>query len=204
MQRSLAFVLKHGNQRGGKRKLIAITEQFVMKENESEGAKKLTATCDHCKKVVQGPCLKINVSRLRSHLLKCSQIPEATRRLSMSASQRARKIIKLGNIIGASQSKNHGGKIFPKAENLSTIGSRPLNSIRGDRNKLIQLKGPNRADGKKFVKLDSFVKVWTKDKAERAIRAIVETILSRFEPPARIEDTFFLAQLKITTPGLVK
>ena len=168
--------------------------------------KKSTATCNYCKKVVQGPCLKINVSRLRSHLLQCSHIPEATRRLSMSSSQRARKIIKLGNIIGigARQSKNYGGKIFPQAENLSTLGSRPLDSISGDRNKLIQLKGPNRADEKKFVKLDSFVKVWTKDKAERAIRAIVETILSRFEPPARIEDTFFLAQLKITTPGLVK
>ena len=33
---------------------------------------------------------------------------------------------------------------------------------------------------------------------------MVETIISRFETPQRIEDTFFMAELTITAPGLVK
>ena len=57
---------------------------------------------------------------------------------------------------------------------------------------------------RRATSMRSYVKIWSKQKADIAIKAIIETIISRFEPPERIEDTFFLAELNLTAPGLVK
>ena len=71
-----------------------------MKKSEVSGVTKTSAVCIHCQKVTQGPCVKINVSRLRDHLVKCKKIPEEVRRLSMQSSQRVQKIMKLTDVMG--------------------------------------------------------------------------------------------------------
>ena len=51
--KSVESVLKHNNPRGKKRKLLNITERFLMKESKSEMSevKKTTAICTHYQKV---------------------------------------------------------------------------------------------------------------------------------------------------------
>ena len=134
--KSVESVLKYNNPRGKKRKLVSIREQFLMKESKSEvsGVKKTTAICTHCEKVTQGPSVRINVSRLRDHLVKCPKIPEQRRRLSMQASQRAKKIMKIKNITGSLMVKdNRKGTVFPSSERAShTLGSKPMSVIRAE------------------------------------------------------------------------
>ena len=95
VKRSVIEVLKKKKYRGGgKRKLVTISEQFTI---QNQGEKKL-ALCVHCTKIVQGPVVKINVTRLRSHLLACSKIPESKRRESFSCSQKAMKLARLRSL----------------------------------------------------------------------------------------------------------
>ena len=109
--------------------------------------------------------MRINVSRLRTHLGICLEIPEDKRRLSMQSSQRARQFLKLREITGtgAQQCKVEGNRSsFPSsAMGLSTLGSKTIEMIRLERNQKLELKA-TKGEGsnnrlKKSGKLDTFV-----------------------------------------------
>ena len=132
-QRSVEVALKHGNQRGKKRKLVAITDQFNIEEKESQGKLTSIATCKHCKKVTQGPVLRINVSRLRDHLTLCQKITEEERRICVSSSQRAKKLKKHFDLTSKGTDRAPFPSSKPK-QGSYTLGSKPMSSIRKELN----------------------------------------------------------------------
>ena len=92
-KRSISSVLNSKNIHSRKKKLVTITEQFNCEQKEG----KTEATCIYCEQKVQS-VVKLNVTRLRQHLMICSKIPMEKRRLSLTCSQRAYKIAKIKSL----------------------------------------------------------------------------------------------------------
>ena len=193
--------ISSSKKRGVKRKMTIVRDEFTIKSVEG----KKIAMCNNCKKAAQGPVLTINTTRLREHLLCCLKVSKTKRSELYASSQHARKLSKINKLKAGDGRGSPGSPSFPSSKTPNkTIGGELLSEIRATRNvhQMATLGTPVRKtyDGT----LSSFVSVFTKDRKQLCIRAVTETLLSRFEPLERIEDPFFLAECNITCPGLAE